>query len=81
MTHQNLWDGVKGVLNFPDGSGVKNLLPMQTCKRHRFDRWVTKIPWSRKWQPNPVFLPEKFHGQRSMVGYSPWGYVCVYIYM
>jgi len=28
---------------------------------------------SRKWQPNPVFLPGKFHGQRSLVGCSPWG--------
>ena len=31
------------------------------------------IPWKRKWQPSPVFLPEKPHGQRSLVGYSPWG--------
>ena len=30
-------------------------------------------PWRRKWQPTPVFLPGKFHGQRSLVGYSPWG--------
>ena len=43
------------------------------CKRHRFDSWVRKIPWSRKWQPTPVFLPEKFDGQRSLVGYSPKG--------
>ena len=42
--------------------------------RHRFDSWVGKIPWSRKWQPIPVFLPGKFHGQRSLVGYSPWGH-------
>ena len=27
----------------------------------------------RKWQPSPVFLFGKFHGQRSLVGYSPWG--------
>ena len=32
-----------------------------------------KSPWCRKWQPIPVFLPGKFHGQRSLVGYSPWG--------
>ena len=32
-----------------------------------------KIPWSRKWQPTPVFLPEKSHGQRSLADYSPWG--------
>ena len=32
------------------------------------------IPWRRKWQPTPVLLPRKFCGQRSLVGYSPWGY-------
>jgi len=36
--------------------------------------WVGKIPWRRKWQPTPVFLPGKSHGQRSLVGYSPWGH-------
>ena len=30
--------------------------------------------WRRKWQPTPVFLPGKFHGQRSLVDYSPWGH-------
>ena len=29
--------------------------------------------WKRKWQPTPVFLPGKPHGQRSLAGYSPWG--------
>ena len=42
------------------------------CKRHRFNLWVRKIPWRRKWQPTPVSLPGKPHGQRSLVGYSPW---------
>ena len=37
------------------------------------DPWVRKIPWRRAWQPTPVFLPEESHGQRSLVGYSPWG--------
>ena len=32
-----------------------------------------RFPWSRKWQPTPVFLPGKFHGHRSLVGYSQWG--------
>ena len=41
-------------------------------RRHRFNPWVRKIPWRRKWQPTPVFLPGKFHGQRSLVFYSPW---------
>ena len=39
----------------------------------RFDPWVGKIPWRRKWQPTLVLLPGKFHGQRSLVGYSPRG--------
>ena len=32
------------------------------------------ISWRRKWQPTPVFLPGKSHGQRSLVGCSPWGH-------
>ena len=43
------------------------------CGRTRFDPWVEKIPWRRKWQPTPVFLPGKSHGRRSLAGYSPWG--------
>ena len=42
------------------------------------ETWVQSLgwedPWSRKWQPTAVFLPEKFHGQRSLGGYSPWGH-------
>jgi len=34
---------------------------------------VGKIPWRRKWQLIPVFVPGKFHGQRSLAGYRPWG--------
>ena len=34
---------------------------------------VRKVRWSRKWQPTPVFLPGESHGQRRLVGYSPWG--------
>ena len=40
----------------------------------RFDPSVGKIPWSRKWQATPAFLPGKSHGQRSPVDYSPWGH-------
>ena len=36
------------------------------------DPWVRKIPWRRKWQPTPRFLPGKFDGQRSLEGYSSW---------
>ena len=35
------------------------------CRRSRFHPWFGKIPWSRKWQPTPVFLPGESHGQRS----------------
>ena len=42
------------------------------CRRCEFDPWVGKMPWKRKWQPTPIVLPEKFHGQRSPVGFSPW---------
>ena len=40
----------------------------------RLNPWVRKIPWRRKWHPTPVLLPGKFHGWRSLVGYSPWGH-------
>ena len=44
-------------------------------RRPEFDPWVRKIPWRREWQPTPtpVLLLGEFHGQRSVVGYSPWG--------
>ena len=42
------------------------------------EMWVQsldqKIPWGKKWQHTPVFLPEKFHGQRILVAYIPWGH-------
>ena len=58
------------ISGFPDGSVVAC-----QCRRHKrrgFDPWARKIPWNRKWQPTPVFLPGKSHGQKSLVGYSPW---------
>ena len=42
--------------------------------RPGFDPWLGKISWRREWQPTPVFWPGEFHGQRSLVGYSPWGH-------
>ena len=44
------------------------------CERHKFDPWVGKTPWRRKWQPTSVFLPRESHGQRSLAGCSPWGH-------
>ena len=45
------------------------------CRRQESDPWVGKIPpWRRKRQPTPIFLPGESRGQRSLVGYSPWGH-------
>ena len=44
------------------------------CRRLRFNPWVGKVPWRRKWQPTLVILPGKSHGERSLAGYSPWGH-------
>ena len=56
-------------LPFPGGASGKE----STCqRRHGFNSWVRKILWRRQWQPAPVFLLGKFHGQRSLAGYSPW---------
>ena len=48
---------------------VKNLPAVQ-------ETWVWSLGWEdplvREWQLTPVFLPEEFHGQRSLVGYTPW---------
>jgi len=43
------------------------------CRRRRFEPWVRKIPWRRKWHPTPVFLLRKSHGDRNLAGYIPWG--------
>ena len=76
-----------GVKNPPCNAGNVSLIPGQgtsgsagkesACnagglQKHRFNPWVRKAPWRKKWQPTPVFLPGKSHGQRSLVGYSPW---------
>ena len=53
---------------------VKNpLANAHRHKRHRFNPRVGTIPWRRAWQSTPVILPGESHGQRSLVGYSPWG--------
>jgi len=57
--------------SFPGGSSSKESVCQY--RRYRFTPWVRKIPWRRKWHPTPIFLPGKFHGQRRLGGYSPWG--------
>ena len=77
-------------VGFPGGSDGKQ----SACNvgRPGLDHWVGKIHWRRAWQPTPVFLPGESHGQRSLVGYSPWGrrvwddwatntHVCAHAYM
>ena len=54
-------------------SGKEFTFQCRRSKSCRFNPWVGKIPWSRKWQPTLVFLPGKFQGQKSLAGYSPRG--------
>ena len=64
-----------GNLGFSGGaSGKEPACKCRRCKRPGFNPWVGKIPWRRTWQPTPVFLPGESHGQKSLVGYSPWGH-------
>ena len=55
--------------SLPGGSAIKNL-PVNAGDTGLIPG-PRKIPW-RKWQPTPVFLPEKSRGQKSLEGYSPW---------
>ena len=60
-------------LGLPGDAGGKK--PTCQCRRHKkhgLFLWTGKIPWRREWEPTPVSVPEKFHGQRSQLGYSPW---------
>ena len=59
--------GIKGLLWWLSGKAST-----RNCRRRGFHSWVRKIPWRRKWQPTPVFLPVKSQGQWGLVGYSPW---------
>ena len=63
-----IWESVL-LTGFPGASAVKN--PACQCRRGDSIPWVGKIPWRKKWEPTPVFLPGKSHGQRSLAGYSP----------
>ena len=66
-------------LEYSEGfsGGASSKEPTCQCRRHKrhgFDPWVGKIPWRRKRQPIPVFLPRESYGQRSLAGYNPWGH-------
>ena len=60
-------------MSFPGGSNREEF----ACNAGEtgFDPWVGKMPWRRKWLLIPVFFLGEFHGQRSLVGYSPWGHI------
>ena len=61
-------------MGFPSGaSGKEASCQSRRHKRCGFNPWVRKIPWRRKWQPTPVPMPGKSHGQRCLAGCSPWG--------
>ena len=61
-------------MGFPGGiSGKQPACQCRRFKGHRFNPYVEKIPWRRKWQPTLLFLPGESHGQRSLLGYCPWG--------
>ena len=65
-----LWSLLHYNLGFPGGTSGKE--PTCQCGRHRFNPRVGEIPWRREWLPTPVFVPGESHGQRSLVGDSPW---------
>ena len=58
-------------MGFSGGSDGKKKICLQ-CRKPKFDPWVRKIPWSRWWQPTPVFLSGESQGQRSLASHSPW---------
>ena len=62
-----LWERGGWVAGSPGGSDGKE----SACSG--FTPWVRKISWRRAWQCTPVFLPGEVHGQRSLLGRSPWG--------
>ena len=70
---QCLGTGVARLGGFPGGvSGKKPTYQYRRLKRCRLSHWVRKIPWTMTWQPYPGFLPGESHGQRILVGYSPY---------
>ena len=67
-----VWQLLISFMGFPGGSDGKD----SACSvgDQSSSPGLEKISWMRKWQPFSVFLPGKSHGQRSLVGYSPWGH-------
>jgi len=70
------WGNISLIIGLPwwlsSKESVYNSGDCLQCRRCGFNRWVGKIPWRRKWQPTPVFLPGKSHEQGRLVGYRQW---------
>ena len=60
--------GFPGYLNGKESTGQ-----CRSHRRCRFNPWVGKMPWRKKWQHTPGFLPRQSHGQKSLASFSPWG--------
>ena len=69
FVHINSFNSIKSVLP----GGTSGTQPFCQCRRYKRSRF-RQIPWKRAWQPTAVFLPGESHGQRSLVGYSPWSH-------
>ena len=77
FSHLSIWDLMRldvFIHHISGASGKESACQCRRPKRHRFDSYVENIPQNRKWQPILAFLPGKFHGQTSLVDYSPWGH-------
>ena len=84
LSRGSSWLGYQTLVSCPAGrffiisprwySGEESAWQCRECRKSGFHSWVRKIPWSRKWQPVPVFLLGKSHGQKSLTSYSPWGH-------
>ena len=67
MDDRQYFSLVTSLKGFPGGSVVKNPLANTGDE-------LGRSHWKMKWQPTAVFLPGESHGQRSLVGFSPWGH-------
>ena len=66
-----LWTQLSILCFLVGARGKVSACQCRRLRRHRFDPWLGKTLWSRKWQHTPVFLPGKFYEQRILMGYSP----------
>ena len=70
-----IWIDLEDIVGaYPVAQWLRTCLTCRRCSRRRFDPWVGNVPWRRIWQSTPVFSPGGPRGQRSLVGYSPWGH-------